>query len=260
MPNQVVLGSGYSAAAPSEQQALRTRLGYVGDGTRTGIVCCHSGTARAGTGALATSGISTAFPQIQSWLADCGWPVVTPDLGGDTACNDTGSSRVAEARAWLQASPRSAKPGKVILLGWSEGGGTAMKYALDNPGNVAAMVLLQPLSDLQDIVTNNRGGFAALVNAAYSGGYSDGTYGADHNPKLFASTLAAANIPAWVAYATDDAVVIPSSVAAVVSGLGSTATVGFTSTGGHGDGFLSKHVGADGSVGAVSRWLSDLGL
>jgi hypothetical protein len=79
------------------------------------------------------------------------------------------------------------------------------------------MVLLQPASDVQDIVTNNRGGFAAIVNAAYSGGYSDGTYGAAHNPKLFASTLAASGIPAWVAYASDDPTVIPSSVQSVVT-------------------------------------------
>jgi hypothetical protein len=51
-----------------------------------------------------------------------GWPVVNADLSGDPAGNDTGSARVEEARTWLQASPQSAKSGKVILLGWSEGG------------------------------------------------------------------------------------------------------------------------------------------
>lgn len=260
MGNSVTLATGYSTAAPSEAQAYRTRAGYVGNGTKTGIVCCHSGTATALTGALATSGISTAYPRLQAWLADCGWPIVTPDLAGDTACNDTGTTRVGEARTWIQASPQSAKSGKVILLGWSEGGGTAMKYALDNPTNVAAMILLQPLSDLQDVVTNNRGGFASLVNAAYSGGYSDATYGAAHNPKLFASTLAASNIPAWVAYATDDTVVIPTSVASVVTSLGSTATVGLTSTGGHGDTFLNKLLATDGSCQAIANWLNGLGL
>lgn len=254
------LGVGYSATAPTEQQAFLRRSTYAADGTKTGIIACHSGGATAGTGAFANSGISTAYPRIQRWLAECGWPIVNADLSGDPCCNDTGTARVAEARTWLQASPQSAKSGKVILIGWSEGGGISMKYALDNPGNVAAMVLLQPLSDLQDVVTNNRGGFASIVNAAYSGGYSDGTYGATHNPKLFASTLAASGIPAWVAYASDDPTVIPSSVASVVTDLGATATVGLISTGGHGDTFLNKLLATDGSSQAIANWLNGLGL
>lgn len=260
MPNTVTLGSGYSTTAPSEQQAYRTRLGYKGDGTKTGIIACHSGGATAATSAYANTGISTAYPRIQSFLADCGWPVVNADLGGDPCCNDTGTARVAEARTWLQASPQSAKAGKVILLGYSEGGGIAMKYALDNPGNVAAMVLLEPLSDLQDVVTNNRGGFASLLNAAYPGGYSDGTYGAAHNPKLFAPTLATYQIPAYITFASDDTVVIPSTVQSVITSLGSTVTIGLVSTGGHGDGFLNKLLAADGSCGAIANWLNGLGL
>jgi pimeloyl-ACP methyl ester carboxylesterase len=260
MPNTIALGTGYSAAAPSEQQAYRTRAGYKGDGTKTGIICCHSGGGAAATTPYPSTNLSTAFPRLQMWLADCGWPVVTPDLGGDPCCNDTGSARVEEARTWLQAAPQSAKAGKVILLGWSEGGGIAMKYALDHPGSVAAMVLLQPLSDLQDVVTNNRGGFASLLNAAYPGGYSDGVYGAAHNPKLFAPTLAASGIPAYVAYASDDPVVVPSSVQSVITGLGATVTPGLVSTGGHGEGFLSKLIAADGSCAAIANWLNALGL
>lgn len=260
MGNRVTLGVGYSTAAPTEQQAYRTRFGYRGDGTKTGIICCHSGGGRAATSPYPTTSMGSGYPRMQMWLADCGWPVVTPDLSGDPCCNDTGTARVGEARTWLQAAPQSAKAGKVILLGYSEGGGIAMKYALDHPENVAAMVLLNPLSDLQDVVTNNRGGFASLLNAAYAGGYSDAFYGAAHNPKLFAPTLAEAGIPTYIAHASDDAVVIPSTVQAVIDGLGDTVTLGLVSTGGHGDGFLNKLLAADGSCPGISNWLDDLGL
>ena len=256
----VTLSTGYSSAAPAEQQAYLTRFSYKGNGTKTGIIACHSGGATAATSAFPNAGISTAYPRLQMFLAECGWPIINADLGGDPCCNDVGTSRVEEARTWLQSAPRSAKAGKVILLGYSEGGGIAMKYALDHPENVAAMVLLEPLSDLQDIVTNNRGGFASLVNAAYSGGYSDSTYGAAHNPVLFAPTLANAGIPTYIAYSSNDTIVVPATVQSVITSLGSTVTLGLVSTGGHGDGFLSKLIATDGSCAPISNWLNALGL
>jgi len=260
MVNSVVLGTGYSSAVPTEEQAYRTRADYKGDGTKTGIICCHSGGGRAATTPYPTASIGSAYPRLQMWLADCGWPIVTPDLGGDPCGNDTGTARVEEARTFLQAAPRSAKPGPVVMLGYSEGGHIAMKYALDHPDNVAAMVLLQPACDPQDIVTNNRGGFASLLNAAYAGGYSNATYGAAHNPTIFAPTLAAEGIPTYIAYASDDTIVIPSTVQSVIAGLGATVTLGLVSTGGHGDGFLNKLLAADGSCAAIANWLNGLSL
>jgi pimeloyl-ACP methyl ester carboxylesterase len=246
-------GTGYSTAAPTEAQVLRTHHNFKADGTKIGIIACHSATARA-TAAFPNPTISNVYPKIQAWLAECGWPVLTADLSGDPCGNDTGTARVEEARVYLQS--KGAKSGKVILLGWSEGGMIATNYTRVYPNNVAAMVLLQPGSDITDVVTNNRGGFAALLNAAYSGGWSEATYGATHNPVDIAPLLTA--IPSWVGYATDDTVVLPSTVATLASGLQASAV--YTNTGNHGDGFLSHLVDADGSVGMISRWLAAQGL
>jgi pimeloyl-ACP methyl ester carboxylesterase len=252
------LGTGYSSAAPSEQQQVITPNLFKGDGTKTGIVYCHSFGALAPYGLFPTVGTSLAVPAIAQYLAECGWPIIGGDLAGDPFGSDTGTARVEEARTYLQGTV-GAQSGPVILMGWSEGGAIAMNYARAHAANVAAMVLLQPASDLNDIYIHDRGGVgaAAKIDLAFPPGW-DNTADAGYSPVNFAASLA--GIPTWVAYASDDPTVIPSTVQTVITGIGSSCTTGLVSTGGHGDGFLSKLLEADGSCPKVANWLSALAL
>lgn len=243
---------GYSTGTPTDQYVFMRSAAYKGDGTRTGIIWGHSATAPACSASFPTTGISQYVPRIMRWLAECGWPIICADLGGDPVGNDTGIALYEDCRTYLQGT-LGAKAGKVIVAGWSEGGINGMNYTRAHPANVAAQIYFEPGGDLQDVVTNNRGGFASVINAAYSGGYSDAVYGANHSPVMFASQLA--GIPTHIDYASDDPVAIPAANQTVIAGIGASCTVGLVSTGGHGDGFLSKLVDADGTYGTLSRWL-----
>lgn len=166
-------------------------------------------------------------------LADYGYPCFAPNADGNTWGNDTALTRIGEAKTYLQTT-LGCLSGAVILLGVSMGAGAMMAWARANKVSVAAMVGILPVSDLQDIVTNNRGGLASNVNAAYSGGYSNASYGSTHNPAVFASQLA--GIPTQLWYATDDTVVLPSTITSVA--LGITDVDLHAVTGGHTDAAL----------------------
>ena len=179
-------------------------------------------------------------------LADAGFACFAPNADGNTWGNDTAITRIGEAKSYLQ-STLGAQSGPVALVGISMGAGAMMAWARANKASVACIVGILPVSDLGDIVTNNRSGLASNVNAAYSGVYSDATYGATHNPTKFASQLA--GIPAQFWYATDDTTVIPSTVTGVASAIGGVDL--HTITGGHTD----TAVGAV-NVSAVAAFLA----
>lgn len=223
-------GAGYSGTAPSEHQQVFTPNNWRGDGTKAGIVYCHSLGAIAQYGMFPTVGTSLAVPAILRWLADCGWPVIGGDLAGDPAGNDTGTSRVEDCRTYLQ-STIGAKSGKVGLVGWSEGGGIALNYARVHPANVACMVLLQPACDYNAL---HAGVLATVLDAAFPPSW-DSTTDAAYNPVSFASTLS--GIPSMVCYATDDGTISASSVRTLIAGLNPVAVQ--VGTGDHGDGYLS---------------------
>jgi pimeloyl-ACP methyl ester carboxylesterase len=174
-----VFGKGYSSSAPNEQQVVYTPNNWKGNGTKTGIVYCHSFGAIAQYGLFPTTNTSLAIPAMAQQLARCGWPIIGSDQAGDSWGNSTGTSRVDDGRSYLQSTV-GAKAGKVVLFAWSEGGCVAMNYARINPANVLAMVLLQPASDLNDIYVNNRGnaGAPASLDAAFSPGWNPTTHAA----------------------------------------------------------------------------------
>lgn len=49
-------------------------------------------------------------------------------------------------------------PDNLIMIGGSAGAATVTSYAKANPGKLAVMVALAPVSDIDDIHANNRGG------------------------------------------------------------------------------------------------------
>lgn len=197
------------------------------DGTRRGVIHCHMATY---TEASILDPTLPNFAAIHRAIAEAGYPILATRQASDNWANDAGIAKVTLAKTYLQGT-LGAKSGKVFLVAASMGGALAMAYARANPTLVQGILLMLPVSDLQDMVTNNRGGFASSVNAAYSGGYSNGTYGATHNPTTFAASLA--GIPVWCGYATDDPIAVASTVTGVMSAIG--GVVLNPVTGGHSD-------------------------
>ncbi|WP_226007573.1 alpha/beta fold hydrolase [Natrinema salinisoli] len=58
----------------------------------------------------------------------------------------------------------------LVLVGWSNGGGVAMRYAIDHPGDVADLVLVNPLSPYGFGGTKDTEGTACFDDYAGSGG------------------------------------------------------------------------------------------
>lgn len=195
--------------------------GYRYDGTVRGVLFCHSRGGDATQGFLPTA---STYAVIQA-VARAGFPVLTTDLGGtDTWGNDTAIARLTEAKTYLQGAAWNAKAGTVLLLGQSMGALAMLNWARQNLASVAAAVGLVPVSDLNDVYANNRGGFAAGIDTAYGGSYVDSTQKALHNPAYFATLGDLAGLNYQAHYGSSDTIVIPSTVTGLVSAIGGTAS------------------------------------
>ena len=194
-----------------------TRDGWVGGGTKPGLIVCP-GHGRKGVQAL-TDANETRL--LQALAKD--WIVMIADLGsGDDWANATQITRIGQARTYLQGT-WGAKTGKIGLLGGSMGGAAALAYARANPTLVACVAGVIPLLDIADIRDNNRSGYAANINAAYGGTYSDTTHGPSHSPVKFAGALpdqTALPIRLWTS--SDDPIIMPATVTAFLNARPST--------------------------------------
>jgi hypothetical protein len=150
------------------------------------------------------------------------FPVLSIDAAGPTAFgNSAAVTDVGSAVTYAQGT-LGWKSGTVLLVGGSMGFITAMNYTKANPTKVGCVVGVIPGIDLNDVVTNNRGGFAAAVNTAYGGTYSEVTNGPTSNPVNYAASI---TTPIRLFNASDDALAVPSTVAAFTAGCASaTAT------------------------------------
>lgn len=212
-----VRGTGYYYTAEGHLALLPKT--WKGDGTVRGIIYCH--------GAIQTEAQmidATNYPglvSIMRAIADAGFPVLGIYAGGDQWGNATGKARVTDGVTYLQGT-LGAKAGKVALIGGSMGGLTILNWAKDNLASVACAVGIVPVSDVSDMVTNNRGSLAASINTAYST-WNEATMGATYNPHTYAASgLAGLRYKCW--YGASDTIVIPSTVTDVVSAIGATAT------------------------------------
>lgn len=230
--------TGYSATLSTDRALLWSPKGYRRDNTKRGVVILRgaaSGATDPNTGFL-TGASQTDLARIALAITSLDLPMISPQMGvsgsasQDNFTNSTALNIVTDAVTYLTGT-MGAKTDKVLMVAHSMGAGQAMAYARANPSKVSAMIVLQPLSDIQDVVSNDRGGFAASINVRFSGGYSDATYGSVSNPALFGASLAGIPIQFW--YSTDDTIVIPSTVTALMSLIGSSAVTGGTGTGGH---------------------------
>lgn len=200
----------YGTQGTENAGTFTSRL-YRPDGTKTGTVTCHGYQGRA------TDWIATPVPAVNR-LAQSGYPVTLPDLGGDLWGNDTAQTKIGDARAYLQGSA-GAKAGKIWLLGYSMGALAALNWARANPTLVAAIVLVEAVIDLADFHDHNAS-YVASIEAAYGGtaGYTAAV--AAHNPATHATDLAGIPIDYW--YSNGDTLIPTAPMMTFCSALGIT--------------------------------------
>lgn len=150
---------------------------------------------------------------------------ISHDLGGTTTWgNATALSRMTSAYNHLQSLPGVA-PGPVWLISGSMGCHTSLNWAAQNKTKVAGVISVIPVINPTDIVTNNRMGYAASVNSAYSGGWSEATYGAVYNPQTLATAGKLTGIPMLFFYGTTDALCVPAQTEAFAAKPGMNVTL-----------------------------------
>lgn len=195
-------GNGRYTAAEADYLAFPSHR-TITAGARRGVMFCH-GAQGSSAQFLAES---LGYREMASKLADHGGCVVGfADLGAvlntsDVWGNATGMTRMDSEWAWIKnASGGMAKTDKCILVGGSMGGLMCVNWAQRNPSLVAAVALIIPVLDLQDVYVNDRSGLQASISAAYGGAPDYAT----RSPMNLASGLA--GIPTKIWYATDDPV------------------------------------------------------
>jgi pimeloyl-ACP methyl ester carboxylesterase len=175
-------------------------------GTMPGILYLHGNTGDS------FEALRPELSPVLSALVNAGYPILSGLWGGtSTWGNDTTLARITAGKTYLQGT-MGAKAGKIVLIGASAGGCGAMVWASQNPTLVSCLVGLLPVSDLNDIYTNNRGSAAANLSSCYSGGWSQATYGAAHNPVTIAAAGGLSSIKMRLFNGASDATVIPSTV------------------------------------------------
>lgn len=218
----------------SEADVLLLNSRWRGDGTIRGVIFCHG--VNSDATAAWTPATNPNLMDLMAQIAEAGYPVLSVDAGGAaTWGNDTAIARVGTARTYLQGAAVGAKAGKVLLIGVSMGALNCFAYAGANAVNVAALVGFIPVSDLTDMRANNRGGYQASIDTAYGGTYSEGSFGATHNPQTMAAAGKFAAVPTRLFYASDDTTVVPATVTTLASTIGAGATATNVGAVGHTD-------------------------
>lgn len=215
----------------SEGSVLSVGRLYKPDATRMGVLYIH-GAGEAAESPFTGSNVNkTGEYAIMAALAAAGYPVLSCDLGvpaaGITNANAWGNpnclTRIGQAITYLQGAGeyRGAKTGKVLLLGVSMGNCGAVNYAAANPSNVAGIVSIIPVWDVEDIRTNDRGSYRASIGSAHGVTYPT-ALPAGRNPKDNAASLNGV-VPYKCWYAADDTIAIASAAIAGAAAAGGAA-------------------------------------
>lgn len=192
---------------------------YKRDGTVPGIIYLHGATQNETQ--MIDNTNAAGLVALLATIGSAGWPILGVYAGGDQWGNATGQARIDDAKTYLQGA-LGAKAGGVALIGASMGGLSILNWAKNHLSSVLCAVGLVPVSDVSDMVTNNRQSLAGSINTAY-GTWNEGTMGASYNPHTYAASgLAGLRYKAW--YGASDTTVIPATVTDVVASIGATAT------------------------------------
>lgn len=171
---------------------------------------------------------------------DAGRLIHSPELGGNyTWGNPTCQARIDDAYARLGAS-------KVVLAAQSMGGPGALTWAANNPSKVAGVIATIPVLHLGSILDS---GYAADLNAAYGGSYSDETWG-DYSPVVRARRGTFPAVPLQIWYGTTDTLCLPQYA---VEFIGLTGAEGHAIPDGHAESTVDAVSSAD-----VTRFILNL--
>jgi pimeloyl-ACP methyl ester carboxylesterase len=166
---------------------------------KPGVLYVHGAEGDVG-GALTWMTIQGRSRLINS-IADAGYTMLSCDLGGvSTWGNDTAISRITTARNYLLTLQDVAQ-GPIILVAQSMGGQNSMVWAASNKTMVKGIVLVLPVVNIQDVRDRV---YTSSVDSAYSGGYSDATYGTAHSPYIIAANGGLNGIPIQLWYGQTD--------------------------------------------------------
>lgn len=217
----------YAPSAPTEADVtIVPRTGATG---RTGIVYLHgrSGSAFDVTDPRQRRGV---WDIVQA-LADR-WPLVAADLAGQGTWGHptTQQARTADAIDYLRRPEpveETDPPGvgadpdaPVVLVGTSMGGLGAYLYAMNHPEEVACVVGITPVVDLDSV---RQTGFAAAeINAVWGVPNNATPLPAGSNPATQPGALLA---PTAMWYSSGDTIVLPATVTAFAAAVGGTATL-----------------------------------
>ena len=164
-------------------------------------------------------------------VIDGGFTCFAGDVGGTaTWGNATAMSRMTTAYNYMQTMS-GVSPGKIALVSGSMGALTSLNWAAANPTLVSAVVSVIPVINPNDIVVNNRGGYAASVHAAYGGAWSQATHGATYNPRTRAAAGAFAGIPMLLFYGLTDTLCMPAETQGFAASVGAGVTLAPLATG-----------------------------
>lgn len=158
--------------------------------------------------------------QLAPALADLGIPIASAAFGGAAQWgNDTAQTRIGQLWAYAKAQ-LGTKTDKFVGIGISKGATALLNYARNNPGNLAALLLVVPATGVSDIHDNNRSGLAAEIEAAYGGAAGWAAAAAAHDPSLNTAAHRAQGIPMKLFYGGADTTVVPATVASFASAVG----------------------------------------
>jgi predicted alpha/beta hydrolase family esterase len=207
-------------------------------GTVRGVINAHGYNAGA-------QAYLTTYRWYGQFVADGGFPTLAADFGGkSTWGNDTALGAMSAAVTWWTSGggPVPVKSDKVVLLGGSMGCLTVGLWAIANPSKVAAIVLVLPAIDLEDLHDNRYlttpGDLAIPIEAAYGGssGYLSALATKSLNLPAQRTALKNTGIPIQVHYSSNDPVAIPAVATdfatAVGADLHSVGALGHSAKGG----------------------------
>lgn len=197
---------------------------YHPDATKRGVVHHAARTQQ-------VSGFDPANQIVQAICAPSGPALINCDFSnGTTWGNDTGQSRLGSAWAYVKTA-FGAKTDKVVLYGISMGMLVCLNWARANPSSVAAIVGISGVVDLADMHDQNRGGYAAEIETAYTNlaGYTSAV--AAHNPAVHATDFVGIPMKLW--RSSDDTIAIPSLTDTFAATAGATIVNAGSGGGGH---------------------------
>lgn len=207
----------------------------------TGLVLCHGSGQPYEYALLGNTGSN----QIPAWAAWSGIPCVAAEMDDQAWGDDTAMADVDAAINYMAATT-GVRSDKVLMLGASMGGYTAIRYTLNNPSKVAAVVGIIPLTNIVGFYNNNVGGAQTQIASAW------GVTAPNPLPAAADVQSQAANltVPAQLYYSSADTLIQPADTQAFAAAANIPATnVG---TQGHSEGTIADAVNqGGGQLGAI---------